>query len=89
MKAGKREEDMAGSRAIIPIHTVVRGRARLKVAGLYCSQFLKLTIESKLNGAAGIINVFASELTGNVLVIFDPAKDLQEIITALEGLIPF
>ncbi|MEA5627956.1 HAD-IC family P-type ATPase [Nostoc sp. UHCC 0251] len=54
------------------IHTAVKGRARYKVDRLHHSQSLKQYIELKLNNEAGIKDVFANPLTGNVLVFFLP-----------------
>jgi Ca2+-transporting ATPase len=54
------------------IHTAVKGRARYKVDGLHHSQSLKQYIELRLNNEAGIKDVFASPVTGSVLVIFQP-----------------
>lgn len=69
---------------VVAIHTAVRGRVRLWVAGLYHSPGLKNTLESRLNGSAGIRSVSANILTGNILVLFDPDRDLNQIVEVTE-----
>ncbi len=73
------------------IHTVVPGRARFKVPGLYHSETLKRHLESQLAAKSGIHKVTASSLTGNVLVSFNSdnapdaiAAQIERVITAPE-----
>ena len=69
------------------IHAKVKGRARLKVDGLYRCEPVKFRIESSLVRDAGIQTVFANVLTGRVLVVFDPSKTVDEIAVLIEGLL--
>src|SRR5579875_865370 len=62
-----------------PVHTAVPGRARFKVPGLHRSPFMKRILESRLAALDGIRRVSASELTGNVLVIFDSSYSTEQI----------
>lgn len=55
------------------LHTAVRGRARFRVQGLKGSDLLRQYLEFQLSQAVGIYQVSASVVTGNVLVLFDPA----------------
>ncbi len=64
-----------------------KGRARLKVDGLYRCEPVKFRIESSLVRDAGIQTVFANVLTGRVLVVFDPSKTVDEIAVLIEGLL--
>ena len=53
------------------VHTLVKGRARYKVAGLYRSESLKQKIEQDLTQHKWIVSVSVNTLTGSVLVLFD------------------
>ena len=72
---------------VTPIHTAVKGRARFRIVGLYRSSTLRSALECGLSRAPRIYSVSANELTGNLLVLFDPSQDLHEIITAIDRLI--
>ncbi|HEV7929728.1 MAG TPA: cation-transporting P-type ATPase, partial [Nitrosospira sp.] len=69
------------------IHAEVKGRARLKVSGLYRCEPVRLRIESALVRGAGIRQVNANVLTGRVLVVFDPSRTAEEISVLVEGLL--
>jgi Ca2+-transporting ATPase len=69
------------------IHAEVKGRARLKVSGLYRCEPVRLRIESALVRDAGIRQVNANVLTGRVLVVFDPSRTSEEISVLVEGLL--
>lgn len=69
------------------IHAEVKGRARLEVSGLYRCEPVRLRIESALVRDAGIRQVRANVLTGRVLVVFDPARTVEEISALVEGLL--
>ncbi len=77
-KGGPRE----GS--IYAIHWSVRGRARIRVAGLQQRPELKHALETELAEKPGIRNVSANTVTSNVLVYFDPEKQLGEVIGLIE-----
>ena len=69
------------------VHAEVKGRARLKVEGLYRCQPARLRIESALARDGGIKQVQANVLTGRVLVIFDPSRTAEEISSLVEALL--
>lgn len=73
------------------VHTVVHGRARYKVKGLYRSEPLKKLLESRLSEVDGIEEVSANALTGNLLVLFNSgnttasiASFIQEVVSRYE-----
>lgn len=61
------------------IHASVPGRARFHIPALRRSDALKRWLESELTGSAGVERASASPLTGNVLVYFNRAVDLQVV----------
>jgi P-type Ca2+ transporter type 2C len=66
--------------SLIPVHTVVPGRARISVGGLKgCSSTAQL-LERGLAERGFIRSASASELTGNVTVLFDPATKLDDVL---------
>jgi Ca2+-transporting ATPase len=69
------------------IHNTVKGRVRFKVEGLYRSQNLKQTIEIQLSEFNFVNRVAANVLTGNTLVLFDPACNRRLILSALEKIV--
>ena len=69
------------------IHNTVKGRVRFKVEGLYRSQGLKQTIEIQLSEFNFVNRVAANVLTGNTLVLFDPACNRRLIFSALEKIV--
>ncbi|HJU17501.1 MAG TPA: cation-transporting P-type ATPase [Stellaceae bacterium] len=64
---------------VVPIHTGVKGRARLRVAELHRNENLKRLIESRLIGR-DIRRVEASSLTGNLLIFYEPDRPLEAIL---------
>jgi P-type Ca2+ transporter type 2C len=81
---GNSSIDPVASARVVPIHTGVRGRARFKVAGLHRSALMKRVLERLLAGVAGIGQVSASELTGNVLVRFDVSYSCENVAALIE-----
>ena len=69
------------------VHAEVKGRARLKIEGLYRCEPVRLRIESALVRDAGIRQVSANVLTGRVLVVFDPTRTVEEITVLVEALL--
>lgn len=65
------------------IHTAVRGRARYKVPGLAGAEALQRHIERHLGAQPGVRQVSASTVTGNVLLLFDPAMPPEAVATLL------
>ena len=64
---------------VVAIHTAVKGRARIAVAGLYRNAPLGRLIETRLIGR-DIRRVEASAFTGNVLVFYEPERPLEAIL---------
>lgn len=67
---------------VVPVHTAVRGRARFRVAGLRRNERLKQALEDRLAGR-GIHSISASTRTGTVLVLFEPRRELEEVVRRL------
>src|SRR4029077_10094475 len=67
--AERADTDRTGIRlSIVPVHTTVTGRVRLRVAGLRGAPELAKLVERGMAGFGGVREVSASALTGNVLV---------------------
>ncbi len=75
-------------KAVRPIHTAVRGRARFHVRGLRHSEGLARYLEDRLPGAEGIRGFSVSVFTGNILVYFDSGNDPGNVALQIEDLIP-
>ena len=69
---------------VTPVHTVVDGRARFAVSGLYRGEALARALESQLRRHPGIASVSASTATGKVLVLFDPSLAWEQIQALVE-----
>jgi Ca2+-transporting ATPase len=67
-------------------HNGIAGRARLQVIGLRGNDGLKELLETA-GVHNGIRSVQASSVTGNALVVYDPDKELPEIVGYLEVVI--
>lgn len=66
------------------IHTQVQGRARYKIEELYSSPELKAYLERSLAKHPAIFQVKANPLTGNLLVLFTPQCNYQQIQAVIE-----
>jgi Ca2+-transporting ATPase len=64
--------------AVLPIHTVVPGRARFRVDGLKHCEPVRRALENGLAGR-GIQSVSASTTTGTVLVLYEGGHDISDI----------
>jgi Ca2+-transporting ATPase len=64
-------------------HAAVPGRVRLGVTGLRRSEALRAVLEERVSRVPCVRGVSASARTGTVLVHFDPARPLQEILDAV------
>lgn len=69
------------------VHAQVAGRARLRVRGLYRNESARQGIETALAGQQAIRLASASVLTGTVLVHYDPARRLEDVLSELIALI--
>jgi P-type Ca2+ transporter type 2C len=69
------------------IHAAVRGRARYRVAGLYRSESLRLFLHAELSACRDVRRVSGSTLTGNILVLFDPAVATAAVAARIETLL--
>ncbi len=72
---------------VTAVHTLVRGRLRLHVDSLWQSDELKARIERELPERICVDQVYASTLTGNVLITFDPSIEPGEVVDSLENLV--
>jgi P-type Ca2+ transporter type 2C len=73
--------------SIVPVHTAVRGRARLQVAGLRGAPELAKLIERGLTEFGGVDMVCASVLTGNVTACYAHDTSLDDIISRIAALL--
>jgi copper chaperone CopZ len=72
---------------ISPYFHTLKGRLRIKVAELKGLSRKALEVEGQLRKIDGINHVRANPTTGNVLVLYDPAKIEQyEVLGALQRL---
>lgn len=72
---------------IHPVHTAVKGRARLRVEGLRRREDLRAAIESAFAVKPGIYQVSASSLTGNVLIVYQAHLNLDDLLSELEEVV--
>ena len=70
------------------VHAAVNGRVRLKVDGLHGSHELKKYLEEGLSKRDDVTHVFASPLTGNVLVLYSHPRTPSDIKNELHALLP-
>lgn len=68
---------------VVPVHTAVPGRARLKVFGLKYSPWLKRRIEDVSITIPGIESACANVVTGNVLIHFATNASLDRLVERL------
>jgi len=61
------------------VHTL-EGRLRIKAAGVKGSPSGAGRVEARLREIAGVLNVAANPMTGNVLVLYDPAIASQGLV---------
>jgi len=66
------------------LHTAVPGRVRLRVRGLYRRRQARRKIEELLGREPWIRSVSASTLTGNVLILFDRERALDDVLALAE-----
>lgn len=80
---------MSGTAAILiePVHTSVKGRARLWVDGLYRSRGMGEFINERLCGRKDILHYKVNTLTGRVLVVFNSGNTHESIAAHLETII--
>jgi Ca2+-transporting ATPase len=68
---------------VVVVHAAVAGRVRVHIEGLYRNEGLRLALQAGLGNRPGIRSASANSLTGNVLILFDPARDLREVLSEL------
>jgi membrane-associated phospholipid phosphatase len=73
--------------SVQPVHTVIKGRVRYKVKGLHKAKALKEYLELRLLQEKGIRKVNVSQITENVLVIFNPDIHTSAIALLLQNII--
>jgi hypothetical protein len=69
------------------VHAGVKGRARLKVLGLYRSPRLKQRLEERLAQIKGVRTAEANPVTGRLLVLYTPSLSLQELVSQVDSLL--
>lgn len=69
---------------VVPVHRPLPGRIRLRVQGLYRSEWLKNELETELARVECIRSATANPLTGNLLILFDVAEESSRIIDEVE-----
>src|SRR5262245_2649438 len=65
------------------VHNGIAGRVRLQVFGLRGNEELKATLED-IEPEHGIHSISASSITGNILIYYDPERELPEIVGYVE-----
>jgi Ca2+-transporting ATPase len=73
--------------SIVPVHTAVTGRVRLRVGGLRGAPELAKLIERGLTGFGRVHEVSASALTGNMTVLYAAETSLDQIICRIAALL--
>jgi P-type Ca2+ transporter type 2C len=73
--------------SIVPLHTAVPGRARLQIGGLRGAPSIASLLERGLTGFGGMQEVSASALTGNIMVRYERATSLDQLIDRIGGLL--
>ncbi|MGM0453311.1 MAG: HAD-IC family P-type ATPase [Thermodesulfobacteriota bacterium] len=73
--------------AALPVHTAVPGRARIKIQGLRKNQAVKNQLEQILARREEIARISANSVTGKILVLYDPAVNLDRILACIESVI--
>ena len=73
--------------SIVPLHTIVPGRARLKIGGLRGAPDLAALLQRGLIGFGGVHGVLASALTGNITLRYKPTSSLDRLIEHIGGLL--
>lgn len=70
---------------VVPVHTVVPGRARFQITGLYrAAPSVKTRLETELANAPGIYEAKASTWTGNLFLRFTTAWSCQEAASLID-----
>ena len=73
--------------SVVPLHTVVPGRARLKIGGLRDAPELAALLERGLTGFGGVAQVSARALTGNITLRYEPTTSLDQLVDRIGGLL--
>ena len=76
---------MTNKQRVVPVHTCVPGRARLKVASLYQSRVLQRRIELALHELPAVTAAEVNPRTGRVLVVYVDGITLDEIARVIES----
>ena len=66
--------------AVEPVHDAVPGRVRLRIGGLRGAPEIRALVEQGLAAHPAVRQVSASTITGNALVLFDPALPVATIL---------
>jgi Ca2+-transporting ATPase len=71
----------------LPVLSLLPGRVRFRIAALHRVPSLKSEIEGRLLETASIVSVFANDLTGSVLVLFEPGTDVASLAEKLASIV--
>jgi Ca2+-transporting ATPase len=72
---------------ISPIHHRVKGRTRYKIRGLRGCAKLKERLEIGLVSQSDIYRVSASTLTGNLLILYNPARSQTDLSALIDQIL--
>lgn len=73
--------------SIVPLHTAVAGRVRLKIEGMRGAPAIATLLERGFTGMSGIRDVSASALTGNILIHYEDSISIDQLVERISGLL--
>ncbi|MBH5397558.1 cation-transporting P-type ATPase [Bradyrhizobium sp. CNPSo 4010] len=73
--------------AIVPLHTAVAGRVRLKIEGMRGAPAIASLLERGFAGVPGIHDVSANALTGNILIHYEDSVSIDQLVQRISGLL--
>lgn len=79
--------ERAATARVVPVHTVVPGRARLQVPGLHRCPRLEEVLERTLAADPMVRHVAANARTGNVLVLYAAERSPDMLVAAVERIL--
>jgi Ca2+-transporting ATPase len=78
---------MAPHPRISPLHVCIKGRARFKIRGLRGRAVVKEKLETHLASFSDVYHVSASTLTGNLLILYHPARSHADAADWIEDIL--
>lgn len=73
--------------SIVPLHTAVAGRVRLKIEGMRGAPAIESLLERGFTGVPGILDVSANALTGNILIHHEDSVSIDQLLERTGGLL--